>query len=336
LNLLFPMRRLTMPRGKDGTIIGDATAVSVDSASGIWTMSEVHKYKTEGTWPVPTYATGGTESAYTGFRVHTFLITETGENFTANVAMNVDILVVAGGGEGGNNDGGGGGGAGGFKYWSQKAITAGDYEITVGIGGVAVAGDPGVNGGNSVFEGLSASTGGGGGGSWNSTDAGDGGSGGGGTGRENSPGGDGSSNQGNNGGNSCPATSGGTTDTGGGGGGASAVGTTGANNGPGGNGGAGITEGATGIYNWTTAGTVTFPAAFKVGAGGNLSYAGGGAGGSETGTAGTAGLGGGGAAVRGAADATAHTGGGGGGNHGSPAGFQGSGGTGIVIIRYAI
>ena len=42
-----------MPRGKDGSIIGDATAVSITSASGIWTMSEVHKYETEGTWPDP-------------------------------------------------------------------------------------------------------------------------------------------------------------------------------------------------------------------------------------------------------------------------------------------
>tara|TARA_Y100000310_G_scaffold30225_1_gene28750 strand:+ start:581 stop:1591 length:1011 start_codon:yes stop_codon:yes gene_type:complete len=124
-----------MPRGKDGSIIGDATAVSTFSASGIWTMSEVHKYKTEGIWP---------------------------RNFT------LEYLLIGGGGAGGGNHGGGG--AGGYRLATisteypgnlTPAQTSGGshvgdgttetplsylgaYDITLGSGSttVRVSGDP--------------------------------------------------------------------------------------------------------------------------------------------------------------------------------------------------
>jgi len=102
-----------MPRGKDGSIIGDATAVSTSSASGIWTMGEGHKYRTEYIWP--TKASGGSMThetfGTTTYMFHTFL---TDGNFIVNEAITsgVDVLVVGGGGAGGNRWGGGGGGGG--------------------------------------------------------------------------------------------------------------------------------------------------------------------------------------------------------------------------------
>ena len=49
----------------------------------------------------------------------------------------LDLLVVGGGGGGGNGGyfGGGGGGAGGVVYVQQVTLPAGDYDVTVGIGG---------------------------------------------------------------------------------------------------------------------------------------------------------------------------------------------------------
>ena len=44
-------------------------------------------------------ATGGTETAYTGYKVHTFLLAQSGNDFVVSSgSMTCDILVVAGGG----------------------------------------------------------------------------------------------------------------------------------------------------------------------------------------------------------------------------------------------
>ena len=279
---------------------------------------------------------GGTETTYKSgtdfFKVHTFLGNDT---FYMDSTTACDILIVAGGGGGGNgnNGAGGGGGAGGFKYYPAKSTAAGTFAVTIGTGGAGSTsgGARGTNGSNSSFSTL-VSLGGGGGGSQNTdvqpglaTGAGAVGSGGGGGQRDNSTAnhGFGTANQGNNGGSGHE--SGGMNA--GGGGGAGAVGTS-ASSGQGGAGGAGIAEGAT-VYNWTAAsGTVTFPAAFKVGSGGNITYAGGG-GGSSAGTDGAAGAGGGGAGGDPGTNGTINTGGGGGGN-------GGDGGSGIVIVRYQL
>jgi len=126
-----------MPRGKDGSIIGDATAVSPHTASGIWTMSEVHKYRTEGIWP-PGFvtATGGDSISTTlsGYKIHVFTSSGT---FAVTTVGYIDYLVVAGGG--GVMSYSGGAGAGGVRTLGGYAVTAQDYVINVGIGGIAGA-----------------------------------------------------------------------------------------------------------------------------------------------------------------------------------------------------
>jgi len=80
--------------------------------------------------------TGGTIiTSLSGFRIHVFLLAQTGTDFSPGSDMNVDYLVVAGGG-GAGSFGGGGGGAGGFRTGASLAVTAQNYEITVGAGGL--------------------------------------------------------------------------------------------------------------------------------------------------------------------------------------------------------
>lgn len=233
----------------------------------------------------------------------------------------INVLVVGGGGGGGgaktsSNVGvGGGGGAGGFVNNTTYAVTPGQ-NITVTVGAGGTGGGPSAeatNGGDSVFDTITA-TGGGAGGTYTGNAPAVGGSGGGGG--YNTAGAAGTAGQGNAGG----AHGAGADGDGGGGGGASAVGADGSDTGPtGGNGGAG------------TALSIS---------GSSVTYAGGGGGGSDGGTAGSGGAGGG-------ADgtntntvptvATANTGGGGGGGGngaGATTGTGGSGGSGIVILNY--
>jgi hypothetical protein len=97
----------------------------------------------------------------------------------------IDVLLVAGGGGGGkaltDSGGGGAGGGGGAVYDEDHAVTAGDYPVVIGAGAVATTSSSvrGNLGGNSTFDGLTA-TGGGGGGSGTSTTGRGGGCGGGG------------------------------------------------------------------------------------------------------------------------------------------------------------
>src|SRR3989344_4457845 len=92
-----------------------------------------------------------------GYTIHTFTSDGT---FTPNGSGNVEVLVVAGGGGGGNSDGtnstiGGGGGAGGMVEKASHTVTAQDYSVTVGAGGPSFT-----NGGDSVFDGITAIGGG--------------------------------------------------------------------------------------------------------------------------------------------------------------------------------
>ena len=81
--------------------------------------------------------TGGTITTDGNYKVHTFLVAQTGTAFTPLNSGNVAVLVVAGGGGGGGhytdsgNDGGGGGG-GGLVFEAAHAVTAQHYTITVG------------------------------------------------------------------------------------------------------------------------------------------------------------------------------------------------------------
>ena len=128
------------------------------------------------------------------------------------------VLVVAGGGGGGGNAGGGGGG-GGVYYSKLDYLPAGDYAISVGLGGAGVEGysSAAKRGGNSEIAGSRYSVtriGGGGGGGWDrKCDERDGGSGGG-SGPVNSAVGAGTAGQGYAGGS---ASSGEGSGTGGGG-----------------------------------------------------------------------------------------------------------------------
>jgi len=247
-------------------------------------------------------ASGGTVTTYTGYRVHTFLVGDTGDDFTVNEAMDVDYLVVAAGGSGQN----GGGGAGGVLTGSGHAVTVGDYEITVGAGGTSV-------GGNSVFSTFTAN-----GGGWSSTN---GGSGAGGT--DNSAGQPGISGQGHGGGTSATAYYGG-------GGGAGGAGQGGAANSAGG-------IGTKEVMGLSDANSTILLANAGIGeVSGAFRYIAGGGGGADSSMpGGVGGLGGGGPATDNAITAagTANTGGGGGGGLYYA---SGPGGSGVVIIRYAV
>lgn len=117
-------------------------------------------------------ATGGTITTSGGYTIHTFNSSGT---FTANIALNAEVLVVAGGGGGGkgassedcNDHGvctsGGGGGAGGLVYVPSVAVSAGSFfPVAVGAGGPP-ASLFGGNGNPSSFISFSANGGGGGG-----------------------------------------------------------------------------------------------------------------------------------------------------------------------------
>jgi len=319
-------------------------------------------------------ATGGTITTCGDYKIHTF--TGPGTFTVTNLGTptnTVDYLVVAGAGGGGPGCGAGaGGGAGGMRASATTytnagpssprtsgvpglTVTATSYPITVGSGGPAGSGFPGVtasNGNPSVFSTIT-STGGGKGGSGEGT-----------IGRSGNPGGSGggasrgapnTAGTGNTPPVSPPQGSNGGTDStnlaGGGGGGALAVGSNTSpaptpSSGYGGNGGVGG----------------GFPNAFGTSgqsSGGYYYFSGGGGGGSflcatdslQPTAFAQGGLGGGGKGalspapsavnVQTGSAGTANTGGGGGGGGEGPAsgvpnadGSGGNGGSGIVVIRY--
>jgi len=292
----------------------DQSVDSFEDASGIDASASTNEIRNASNYYSGSQsgtATGGTETTYSTYRVHTFTSDGT---FTPPMAGNVDVLVVAGGGGGTRaaaGGGGGGGGAGGFMYFSQLAVTGTGYAVTVGAGDSY---NSGPTGDDSQFGSETAADGGG-------TYGNPGGSGGGGN--YNQAGVAGTANQGNAGGSGDGAAG---IQGGGGGGGASAVGGNGGTS-SGGAGGNGYTEGSSTVYDWTLANGTT--ATFNINGTGN-SYAGGG-GGSGSGSQGAGGTGGG-TAGRGSSS-PANSGGGGGGGDESTTG--GGGGSGIVVVRYS-
>ena len=262
--------------------------------------------------------TGGTITTHGNYTVHSFLI---GANFVTDVAGSADVLVIAGGGAGGGAQNGGsragGGGAGGVRQISSHPIAIGTYAVSVGAGATGSP-DSGPQGGNSVFNSITATGGGGGGYSHsNGQDPGSaGGSGGGGATRGSAAGGGAGNTPSTTPAQGYPgadASGGGASQGAGGGGGAGAAGPVYPNGAAGGPGGAGISN------DWRT--------------GSNVEYGGGGGGGSLS-SSGPGGSGGGGAGggPGGGSNGTANTGGGGGGA--GDAGNGGNGGTGIVVVRY--
>jgi len=256
-----------------------------------------------------------------GYTILTFSTVGTGA-WTAPADANLEVLVVAGGGGGGSGYGAGGG-AGGVVYDEVHAVTSGGvYTVTVGDGGAGDTTDMGTadNGGDSVFNTLTA-VGGGGGGSGNGTDPGeDGGSGGGspykvptgGASTQTASGGD--TGHGHAGGGGIEGSGYGA----GGGGGAGAVGTTAA--------GSTVGDGGIGVE-FDITGTGVY-------------YAGGGGSGntaqtSDTGVGGQGGGGDGGDDAAGEDGIDGLGGGGGGGGYRSGMHNGGAGGSGVVIIKYA-
>jgi hypothetical protein len=295
--------------------------------------------------PVGVTASGGTETAYSGYKVHTFLLADSGNGFVVSGgSLTCDILVVAGGGGGGGAFCGGGGG-GGVVYSTGKILSSGVYTITIGDGGDGGKGWDnqdemyGKDGTDTTAFSYVASGGGGGssfrGGPSYGTGtrlvhfARVGGSGGGGSSAHSDMDCEegGASDQAAYGDATVYGNSGGTgykpagPYNGGGGGGAGAVG---------GNG-----DGA------TSPGDGGAGQGFSIRTGSTITYAGGGGGSSQNTGYGSGGSGGGGAGtvttVR-AADGTANTGGGGGAggyDGASDSQMGGNGGSGIVIVRYA-
>lgn len=294
--------------------------------------------------PVGTSANRPTEPTWT---VQTFTSTPAGGTWTvpANV-FQVDVLVVAGGGGGGAWVGAGGGG-GGVIYRENYPVTPGtNISVTVGAGGTGEYNPGGysgmpraTNGGNSIFDTLTA-IGGGRGGSWTDYAPTSGGSGGG-NGYSSAPGA-GTAGQGFEGGRGRGDSTNGYP-TGGGGGaggpggwwrqGGSGQLTTGnwGPNGKAGDGGPGLPFNITGAMIWygggggggchglTTSGSNAADAAPGFGGQG---------GGGDGAVANTSRL-----ASQNGRDNTGGGGGGGGNGGGSPS-YGGNGGSGIVVVRY--
>ena len=242
--------------------------------------------------------------------------------FIPKNSFDVEYLVVAGGGGGGSRIGGGGG-AGGYLANGayNHAVTAKNYDITVGTGGAGGAsqssgvGGQGTNGSDSSFDTITA-TGGGGGGRYSTSVANAGSTGGsGGGGGGNASGSSGGSataspSQGNAGGTGVSSASGA-----GGGGGAGVAGGNASSASAGGAGGNGLQNDITGT---------------------NLYYAGGGAGSCDGAIISGGSGGGGSSSINNGGSATAGTnglGGGGGGSRGDNV-LGVSGGSGVVIIRF--
>lgn len=337
------------------TIRASVVLVYVDSTKG-WVYT-VESNVSDLEAAVFVAATGGSITTSGDFKIHTFTSSGTFEVTSAGNSKgsnSVDYLVVAAGGGGGANSGGGGGGGGFRTNFPQPAtgglpVSAQEYPITVGAGGVDGGNNPGdpigTNGGNSIFSSIT-SAGGGFGGSpvhtFCGTRNGDGGSGGSGGGGGTGPGSpisnDGgagntppvSPSQGNNGGAGSSGPNCGST--GGGGGGAGAVGDTGQTPGSdpstnmgacGGAGTANSINGSSVTYAGGGGGTRQYTpgSGRNVPVGGSGGAGGGGNGGSQGAQGNVA-----------AAAGSANTGGGGGGAHNNTAG--GNGGSGVVIVRY--
>ena len=280
-----------------------------------------------GTTPVlAPKATGGNIVANDGtYWYHAF--TSSGR-FVPQVGLTADCLVIAGGGGGGYQQAGGGG-AGGLLAFTSQALTATNYNVTVGAGGAGASSlGQGTNGVDSQFATLTLVKGGGGGGAGGAgtapqtiDDGKDGGSGGGGgnpttgTGTAGNP----TSGQGFAGGSGSSDNA--TYRNGGGGGGVGGAGVSSTSAVTVGTGGAGSST----YSSWATATSTGVSGA----------YAGGGGGGGNSRGLASAGGGDGATNVAGATG-TANTGGGGGGGGYSSMINGYSGGSGIVIIRYPI
>ncbi len=240
----------------DGQQLAPSSFGEEDSDTGQWKPIEVEDmdYGVNGFYQK--YNQTALANSFTDSSAYSDLV------FTPSTSLSVDYLIVGGGGGGYHLDDQvghykGGGGAGGMRSDTGHSVTAQDYTIVVGTGGVNTA-DADVNSGTaSSFDSISAAGGGSGGNHVDTSP--DGGSGGGGYGYSSgATGGTGNTpsttpSQGNDGG-----TGGTGNGAGGGGGGAGGHGTNGAagtgSTGNGGTGGAGSQSSITGTAVYYAAG----------------------------------------------------------------------------------
>ena len=121
---LNPKATGSLPSGTVGAIAFDNTTKQLKSYNTSW--QPVSKGS----------ASGGTETTYTGFKVHTFKASGT---FTiSGGSLECDILVLGSGGSGGGGSSsnyGSGAGAGGMLWRPAKWLNAGDFTISIGNGG---------------------------------------------------------------------------------------------------------------------------------------------------------------------------------------------------------
>jgi hypothetical protein len=89
-------------------------------------------------------ATGGTVTTDGAYTIHAF--TEDGTFAVLQAPLTIDYLIVAGGGGAGLF---GGGGAGDLLYTTGSDLSAGDYPVTIGLGGDTLPSPS--NGGDTVF-----------------------------------------------------------------------------------------------------------------------------------------------------------------------------------------
>ena len=317
----------TIPAAVYNTAAGTVIKIEVLNGAGVISSNSLTK-------TILASPSGGTITSAGGYRYHTFTSSGTFTNTIAS--LSVQYLVVAGGGGGGGNQGGGAGGAGGYRTGSATLGT-GTYSASIGGGGSNGGngnGGHGNDGGNSSFNSLT-STGGGGGvnmrtGGYQGQNGRSGGSGGGAAHwmSGNFTGGSGTSGQGNDGGDARDTESLGHNGGGGGGAGGSGSDGQGAYGGNGGN-------GSTWLNGVTYAGGGGGGCYYNNNSGGSANYS----------IGGGAGTGGGGRGSRNqnsklSTNYSAPTtnqngvdgyGGGGGGGGGNP----GDGGDGVVIVRYA-
>lgn len=81
----------------------------------------------------PSLPTGGTITVAGGYRIHTFLNTDTFSTVALGAPVTVEYMVIGGGGAGGGRHGGGGG-AGGLVLSTNALLPANSYTMTVGDG----------------------------------------------------------------------------------------------------------------------------------------------------------------------------------------------------------
>ena len=246
----------------NGTLLNYWIEDSTNNSADIWLIlptlptsgATVYMYygnsTTTGISSTTNMTIGGTMTSVNGYRIHTFNNSSTLVNA---FSINAEVLVVAGGGGGASSTGSGGGGsggggAGGLIYNSSYSLTQNQtINVTVGIGGssaLASTNQSGTNGGNSIFNTLTAT--GGGGGARTGTNGVSGGSGGGAGYNSYTTvryGGSGIVGVGNSGGNTSNLSSA----SGGGGGGAGSVGGDNKTGHIGGDGGLGISYSITGV-----------------------------------------------------------------------------------------